>query len=175
MRDLLGFIAGDIVTALIWATALQAAGVPGQIDSICRAHCEILAVQDGRVKFIDQWPPTRSLDFGKYVSAAQRLVPGSEAPVLDLRSPRGWRVISSVFLDHGEDEILMHLRFFDPGESLRLTEAVLATLEQTEIGYLFGGSDEIFAITSNADHSYNSQTEIWLLSDRGDPKSLVYV
>jgi hypothetical protein len=149
------------------------ATVPGQIDSICRAHCEVLAVQDGKVKFIDRWPPTRNLDLGKYAPAAQRLVPRTEAPVLDLRSPRGWRVVASVYLDHDEDEILMHLRFFGPDERLRLTGGVLFTLEQADIGNLLGGSDEIFAITSNEEHAYNSQTEIWLLPERGDPKPLL--
>jgi hypothetical protein len=164
-----------IPTLVIFQLVAASAAVPGQIDSICRDQCEILAVQEGTVRFIDQWPPTRNLDLGKYAPAAQRLVPRTEAPVRDLRSPRGWRVVASVYLDHDEDEILMHIRFFGPDGKLRTTSGVLSALEQTAIGNLFGGNDEVFAITSNEEHAYNAQTELWLLPERGDPKLLIEI
>ena len=149
--------------------------VPGQVDSICRDKCEIIAVQAGVVKFINQWPPTRTLALGEYAPAAQHLVPKTEAPILDLRSKGGWRVVASPYLDHDQDDILMHVRFFGPGGKLQRTGEALLDLVQTRIGSLFGGSDEIFAITSNEEHDYNAQTEIWLLPRGGRPKSLLEI
>ena len=147
--------------------------LPGQIDSICREHCEVVAVQAGRVRFIDQWPPARNLDVGKYVPTAQRSVPRTEAPVLDLRSQHGWRIVASVYLDHKEDEPGTHIRFFGPDGALRSTQDVQLLLEQTKLGTLFGGADEIFAITSWEEHAYNTQTQIWLLPPSGPPKLLL--
>ena len=149
--------------------------VPGQIDSICGAHCEILAVQEGRVRFIDQRPPTRSVDLGKYIPTAQPLVPRTEAPVRDLRSQSGWRVVTSVYLDHGEDAILTHIRFFGPDGTLRGTDDVLSLVEQAKIGTLFDGSDQIFAVTSNEEHAYNVQTKMWFLPSTGGPKLLATI
>jgi hypothetical protein len=145
--------------------------VPGQRDSICREKCVILAVQDGTVRYIDQWTG-RTLALGKYARSAQRLVPRIEAPVSDLRTPRGWRVIASAYFNHEDDELLMRLRFFGPAGSLRATGDALWSLEQASIGNLFGGPDEIFAITSNEEHSYNVRMEIWFLPEGGVPKSL---
>jgi hypothetical protein len=52
---------------------------------------------------------------------------------------------------------------------------VPAMIEQSEIGSLFGGDDEIFAITSDGGHAYTAQTEIWFLPERGRPKKLLSV
>src|ERR1017187_7912582 len=147
---------------------------PGERDSICRDSCEILAVQDGTVRFIDQWRH-RNLPLGTYRPAAQRLVPRTEAPVLDVQSQRGWRVVGSAYLDHEQDDLLVNLRFFGPEGSPRGRGGVLFSVEQTSIGRLFGGSDEIFAITSNEEHSYNAQTEIWLLPEHGDARVLLEI
>ena len=46
---------------------------------------------------------------------------------------------------------------------------------QFEIGNLFGQSDEIFAVTSNEEHSYNAQSEIWLLPASGEPRLLLAI
>jgi hypothetical protein len=165
-----------MILALVIFQVAAAPGVaPGQVDSICRSRCEILAVQAGSVRFIDQWPPARNLNLGKYALEAQGLVPRTEAPVLDLRSHRGWRVVASVYLDHEEDEVLGRLRFFGPDGRLRATTGVLFAFEHAEIGTLFGGSDEVVAITSNEEHAYNAQTEIWLLPENGGPKLLAEV
>lgn len=165
-----------LLLPVLFISCLVAASgaVPVQVDSICRPCCQILTVQDGRVRFIDQWL-TRNLDLGPYATAAQRLVPRTEAPVCDLRSKRGWRVVASVYLDHGQDEILAHVRFFGPDGRLRATSDALPWLEQTEIGNLFGDSNEIFAVTSNWEHTYNVQSEIWLLPKREGPKCLLSI
>ena len=67
----------------------------------------------------------------------------------------------------------MNLRFFGPGGSLQASAQVLSSVEQTSIGRLLGGSDEIFAITSYEEHAYNTQTEIWLLPEHGEPRVLL--
>jgi hypothetical protein len=38
---------------------------------------------------------------------------------------------------------------------------------------LFGDDNEIVAITSNEEHAYNAQTELWYLPQRGNPKLLL--
>jgi hypothetical protein len=166
----------ELLSAIVTFPLLAAfAVVPGQVDSICRDKCVILAAQDGRVRLIDQWLD-RSLDLGKYAEAAHRLVPQTEAPVGDFRSRRGWRVIASVYLVHegGDDGGLMtHIRFFGPDGKLRATDEALFLVIDTEIGNLFGGADEIFAITSEEEHSYNVQSDMWLLPEHGAPKLLL--
>lgn len=58
--------AASFTTAILFQLSGTAADVPGQIDSICRNQCEILAVQDGHAKLIDQWTPVpRTIDLGK--------------------------------------------------------------------------------------------------------------
>jgi len=69
--------------------------VPGQFDRLCREKCEFLAVQDDSVKLIDQWL-NRTIILGKYAASAQPFVPPSEAPIIDLVSPRGWRIVASL-------------------------------------------------------------------------------
>jgi hypothetical protein len=44
-----------------------------------------------------------------------------------------------------------------------------------QIGHLFGGSDEIFAVASEEEHSYNVETEIWLLPAHGKPELLLSI
>jgi hypothetical protein len=67
----------------------------------------------------------------------------------------------------------MNVQFFGPDGKLRLTGDGLFFLLDAEIGNLFGGSDEILAITSNEEHAYNVLTNIWLLPQRGEPKVLI--
>ena len=116
---------------------------------------------------------SRGIDLGGYVPAAQALVPRTEAPVRDLQTPRGWRVVASVYLDHKAMGARAHICFFAPGGALRWTQEVMEWIEQTEIGTLFGDPDEIFAVTSNEEHAYNVQTQIWLLPRAGKPKLLL--
>jgi hypothetical protein len=160
-------------TFLILCQLITGAAVPGQVDSICRINCKILAVQEGTVRLIDQSPPTRNLVLGKYMPAAQHLVPKTEAPILNLRSTRGWRIVASPYLDHNQDELLIHLRFFGPEGRIRRTGDALMQIVQTSLGSLFGEDDEIFSITSGEEHAYNDQTEIWLLPQRGVPQLLL--
>ena len=163
--------AASFTTALLFQLAGAAADVPGHIDSICRNQCEILAVQDGRVKLIDQWAPAaRTIDLGKYASAAQGLIPQTEAPVHDLRSPHGWRIVASVYLDHQRDEASAHVRFFAPDGRLLATKGALELVESLELGEFAGGADEIVALTSEEEHAYNDQTELWYLPTPGEPK-----
>jgi hypothetical protein len=144
------------------------------IDRICRTGCVMLEVQETRVQLIDQWL-TRNLNLGPYIAAAQHLVPPTEAPISDLQTPEGWRVVTSVYLDHKEKNASTHIRFFHPDGRLRSTETALESVEQTEIGALFGGTGEIFAITTAEEHAYNDRTEIWLLPSRGKPSLLLAV
>ena len=146
---------------------LLATATPGRVDSICGAHCEILAVQHGRVMLIDEWPPARTVDLGKYDAEAQRLVPANEAPVFGSRSARGWHVVGSIYMSHSEDETRAHVRFLGPNGTTQDTADILLSVQQTRIGALFGGSDEIFAVTSWEEHAYNVQTQIWLLPSNG--------
>lgn len=146
----------------------------GQIDSICREKCKVIAVQDNDVKLIDQWLG-RTLTLGKYAPAAVGRLPPTEAPVLDLKSSNGWRIIASDYIDHQQDEIEAHVRFFRPDGKLNRTTDVLATIEQGKMALLEGGSDAIFAITSSEEHAYNAQTEIWLLPRNGSAWALINI
>lgn len=161
-----------MIALLLFQMALAAA-IPGEVDRQCGAHCEILVVHDGTVQLIDEWPPGRNLVLGRYAPAAEHLVPGTEAPVGDLRSKIGWRVVASIYLDHQQNEILTHLRFFTPTGALVATESALSLVEQAEIGSLFGGTDEMVAITSSEEHAYNGHTEIWFLPPIGVPKLVI--
>lgn len=165
---------GVIQMFVILQLAAAPAPVPGQIDSICRAQCEILAVRSGNVTLVDRMLD-RNIALGKYAAQAQHLVPRTEAPVVDARSHRGWRVVVSVYLDHDQDEVMTHVRFFAPDGKLRMSTEALMTIEQSEIGNLFGLSDEIFALTSNEEHSYNAQSEIWFLPVSGEPRLLLEI
>jgi hypothetical protein len=154
-----------------------AAVANGQIDRVCQgAYCESIAVRGGIVRFIDSTPPSRTLVLGKYIAADQPLVPSTEAPIRDMRAGRGWRAVISVFLEHsGPNEGIegLRVRFFDADGVSRGSEDIYGTIGMADLGYLFGGGDEIFAITSTEEHAYNTQTEIWLLPGRGDPKLLL--
>lgn len=118
-------------------------------------------------------PGFRRLVIGKYVSAGQRFVPRTEASIRDLRSARGWDIVLSSFLQREDFSAALRVRFFDPDGKLRGTDDLLMALEQIEVGRLFGGSDEIVAIQSNEEHSYNSRSGMWLLPQRGDPRQLI--
>jgi hypothetical protein len=149
------------------------ASVPGQIDIVCRPHCQVLAIQGGKVRLLDKGPLQRDLSLGQYAAPAQASVPRSEAPVTDLRTSRGWRLIASVYLDHQELEARTHLRFISPDGRLRSTEDALEYIEVAKAGNYFGGTDEVFIVTSNEEHAYNDQTEVWYLPPRDKPKLLL--
>jgi hypothetical protein len=144
-----------------------------EVDRVCRnGICEVLTVQDGVVRLVDS---VRTLDLGKQVPAAQTVVPRNEAPIRVLRSLNGWRILISAFLAHsGESEAGLRVRFFGADARLRTTDTVLIALEQVEIGRLFGSDDDILALQSNEEHSYNSTADIWLLPERGRPKRLIH-
>ena len=108
---------------------------------------------------------------GNYAPAAQRLVPRTEAPVRDLRSSGGWRVVVRIYLNHDDDDFLAHVRFFVPDGRLRVTDDALEYLEETRIGTLFGGGDEIFAMTSNEEHAYNTQSDSMGIAEAGRSQS----
>ncbi|HTQ55736.1 MAG TPA: hypothetical protein VMI94_14815 [Bryobacteraceae bacterium] len=134
----------------------------------------VLAVQDENVRLINR-SLFVNLDLGHYVSEARHLVPDTEAPVRDLRTVTGWRIIASAYLDHVHSAARTRLRFFGPDGRIRRTEQVLELVERTDIGTLFGGVDEIFAITSNEEHVYNDETRVWLLPAQGKPVLLLSV
>ncbi len=142
------------------------AAVPGQIDEACLTDCSVLAVQHGDVMFLQ---PSREVALGRYQRRAQSLVPTTEAPIRDLHSPVGWRIVVSAFLDHGEVAARLRLRLIDRHGVLRLTEEVFSVLEYDKIGHLFGGSDDLLAITSSEEHAYNAQSIIWFLPKDGPP------
>ena len=157
------------------------AAVPGEIDRSCWKSpvagsaenvCQILTVDRDMVTFIE---PLRTIKLDRYVSVAQRFVPRTEAPIRDLRSPQGWRIVVSSFLNHAEKSAMLRVRFFDPDSHLRGKADLAMALEDIEVGRLFGGSDEIVAVQSNEEHSYNSQTDIWLLARQGAPRRLLTI
>lgn len=146
-----------------------------QVDRLClRAGCQYLVVRDGDVRFVDKGLFT-DVSLGSYVAADQRLVHATEAPIRDLRSPTGWHVVVSALIDHREGGAETEIRVFGPGGELRATYAALMLLERADMGRLFGGADEILAITTNEEHVYNDSTVVWLLRRRGAPKELLTV
>jgi hypothetical protein len=82
-------------------------------------------------------------------------------------------MIISAFLDHEEEDAKLRVRFFGLDGALQGTEDILSALGEADAGRLFGGDDEIFAETSTEEHSYNAQTKIWYLPDRGAPRLLL--
>jgi hypothetical protein len=142
-----------------------------EVDRVCRNDdCSFLSVEQGVVLLRDS---SRSLKLGAYVRTAQPLVPHYEAPIKSLRSPRGWHIVIGAFLYHSDQgEAGLRIRFFEPNGKLQATRPVLMALEQLQLGHLFGGDDDILAITTNEEHSYNSTTDIWLLPEGGVPKRL---
>lgn len=154
------------------------AAVQTSIDSTCRVYCQNLIVQEGTVRLIDLTPPGRNLAIGQYLPAEQRFVPRTEAPVRYIQSGNQWRIVVSAFLHHDSDnegEVGMRVRFIATDGRLRMTHDILMGLERCETGRLFGGINEIFIVTSNEEHAYNVETEIWFLPQSGDPKRLLSV
>jgi len=176
------------VAVVVLQLLAASAALAGEVDRFCRKSfvpdavasrediCDILATDQDGVAYIQ--PGIRRLIIGKYVSAVQRLVPRTEAPIRDLRSPRGWHIVVSSFLyKEGEKAGLagLRVRFFGPDGKLRGIGEVLMVLEGDEVGHLFGGDDDIFVIQSNVEHSYNSMVNMWLLPERGTPQRLIDV
>src|SRR5207245_1726944 len=165
-----GLLSASMKTILVSLhLLLVSAAVLGEIDRVCHnGYCTVLKVQDGRVRLID---PVRSLVMGKYIQSDRHLVPPTEAPIRDLVSARRWHIVISAFLDHGDNsEAGLRARFFAPNGTPRGTADALMALEQADVGYLFGGEDDILALTSNEEHAYNSRTDIWLLPKQGSPR-----
>jgi hypothetical protein len=100
-------------------------------------------------------------------------VPPTEAPIRDLRSPRGWHVVVSSFLHQEDSTAALRVRFFRPDGKLAGTDEGPMMLDDTVIGRLFGGPDEIFAFVSSENRNFNSTTEIWLLPRQGEPRRLL--
>jgi hypothetical protein len=154
-----------------------AASSPGQIDQVCQGiRCESLVVQGGFVRLVDATPPPRTLSLGKYVPTDQGLIPKVEAPIKSMESGRRWKVVVSVFLEHSEPNegtVGLRLRFFDKSGVVKGSSDISGVLEAADLGSPFGGDDQILAVTSNEEHAYNAQTEIWLLPARGLPKRLI--
>jgi len=165
------------IPLIVLQLAALAAPVSAQIDQVCEgAYCQSLALRGAVVQFIDSTPPSRTLVLGKYIAADQNLLPKAEAPIRDMRSGHRWRVVLSAFLEHSEPNegtLGLRLRFFDADGVLKSSDDIYGILEMADLGPLFGGDDEIFAITSNEEHAYNTQTEVWLLPVRGIPKRLL--
>ncbi len=144
-----------------------------QIDRICHGEqCDALEVVDGVVRFV-QPSLNRTLAVGKQVVRDQSRVPANEAVIRSLRSRRGWIAVVSAFLDHEEDTVRLRVRLFDSLGGAGVGEDLLSMLEDAAVGRLFGGKDEILAITSNEEHTYNARTDIWFLPVRGTAKHLV--
>lgn len=177
-------VLGSAVIAIFQLLAASPA-VPGEVDRFCwrsfepdpktgRAEdvCKILAVEHGSVTYTE--PGLRSLVIGKYVGVAQRFFARTEAPIGDLRSPNGWHIVVGSFLPKDEKSgAMLHIRFLGPDGKPRGTEEALMTLEAIEVGHLFGGPDDILAIQSNEEHSYNSMLGIWVLPEHGNPQKLI--
>ncbi|MGA3019312.1 MAG: hypothetical protein ABSF62_19480 [Bryobacteraceae bacterium] len=144
------------------------------IDKVCpQVGCRYLVVRGGQVTFIDSAQPAREIPLGTYIQTDQKLVPRTEAPIRELRSARGWRVVISTFLDHKELDAWNTVRFFSPSGRLERTSGAQMSLMGAELGKLFGGDNEVVVVTSYAQHVYNTQTMIWAIPQSGKPKLLL--
>jgi len=65
------------------------------------------------------------------------------------------------------------LRIFSPKGELIATDDLLAVLVDARVSALADESGDILAVTSNEEHAYNAQTEVWLLPPSGDPRVLL--
>jgi hypothetical protein len=164
----------------VFLTALAtiaAAATPVQVDRSCRQGCRALVIRDGMVQFVDSRPPApRSFVIGSYLAAAQSSVPTNEAPIRQIKAGDRWTILASAFLDHDSDnegEPGVRIRFLDPNGRQQIADE-LSGLDVLETGPFFGGIDQVLVVTSEEEHAYNVQTEIWLLPMEGGPKRLLW-
>jgi hypothetical protein len=156
---------------LAYPLLVVAAAAPQEIDRACFPnYCDSLVKDGGAVRYVSVG---RSLVVGRYLEQYEVFVPKTEAPILARRSPQGWRVIGSVYLDHVEGEVRLRLRFFGPDGLLRGQDETAVHVGDAELGRLFGDNSEVFAVTSDWEHSYNVETKMWLLPQLGSPQTLL--
>lgn len=171
-----GFKTPMKTTVIAFPLLLLLLGLPRRIDQVCQnGLCDVLEVRSGVVHYRDS---TRDLVLGPYTEAGSAIVPDAEAPMHIFRYRSGWKTVLSAALEHkrpNQGLPQLRIRFFDPRGALQLTENSQVRLIYTRYGALFGGDDEILAITTEWEHSYSDQTEIWLLPASGTPKSLLSI
>lgn len=150
------------------------------LDRICWADdCTRLTVGAGHVFWLRPAPFGQSerIEIGSYERRGEDAVPAREAAIRDLRSAAGWRVVVSVFLHRDKEnagDAGLRVRFFDPHGSLRTEDTVMAFLQDVELGRPFGGTDEIFMISSWQEHVYNVETDVWYLPAEGKPRRILF-
>jgi hypothetical protein len=155
---------------------LAAIALWGQGDKFCfRDQCQFLTVRQGLVRFADFPALSRDLVIGRYAQGYQRFVPAVEVPIRGARSPGGWLVVVSAFLDHAEGGQELRVRMYAPDGSKQGQSDIMSALEGLELGDVFGTADEVLAITSTEEHAYNVNTTIWLLQKAGGPRKLMDV
>jgi hypothetical protein len=132
-------------------------------------------VRQGLVRFADFPALSRDLVIGRYAPGYQRFVPAVEVPIRGARSPSGWLVVVSAFLDHAEGGQELRVRMYAPDGSKQGQSDIMSALEGLELGDVFGTADEALAITSTEEHAYNVNTTIWLLQKAGGLKKLMDV
>jgi len=159
---------------IIAFTAISLAQRPGPgrtVDSVCwKGFCDYLMVRGGTVIDCGTNPPEigpRVVTVGKYVPAAQALVPKDEAPVYEARTPSGWTVVASGYLDKPALAVHVRTRFFDPSGKVRLTASGDPIFLRARAGRLFGGADEEAAVCESDVHAYTDRCRIWWLPPRG--------
>jgi hypothetical protein len=141
-----------------------------QFDKACEGYCIVLLVDHGKVKQqIQSTDAPVEMTMGRYLTSAAHLIPSNEAAISDRRASNGWRIVISAFLDHQESSARLRIRFFDSRGLLQLKNDSLTSLEDQEF-IRPNKTDCLYAVTTNEEHVYNAQTEIWFLPNDGVPK-----
>ncbi|MGH9533620.1 MAG: hypothetical protein ACRD2E_02045 [Terriglobales bacterium] len=154
-----------MIAALLLAFALLPGAQPwpkppGTIARSCgAAGCAFLAVQKGQVRGILAFNPgsvDSDRDFGRYLSAAQNLVPKTEAPIRALQTANGWKVVISAVSD--QDAFTFRVRFINRQGRVMNKFDLPTVLHTTRAGAIFGGTDQIVLLCAGDPHPY---TDLW--------------
>lgn len=167
-------IAALLLASILFGGVRTVPEPPGTVAKACGAGgCSYLAVQHGEVRGILSF--TRGSidadrDLGRYLGSAQALVPKTEAPIRELETRRGWRVVIAAAVDGPLFRLRAH--FISPNGQPRGVFGMSQFLRYVRVGALFGGKDQIVLIEADDGHAYTTFWRAFRLPDHGYPELL---
>jgi len=165
-----------------WVLALLiGVGVRSQGPVIARScpfgagqECYTLLIDGGFVKSGFSDDPEKCTVDGPYLKEWQHLVDPTEAPVKELTSPRGWKIVVTLGFAGRTAGPIFYLYFFDNHGERQLKASGDLFLEKSEIGVLFGTPDEFLVIDERGETGISHVTEAWLLPKQGRPERVLF-
>jgi len=162
-------------TLILWLTATVILSSQTVLDRVChpeipRAPCAELRIESGRVIW-DANAPSEGADKGPYLAHLHALLAPREAPVRELRSDRGWRVIQTWgFTEPRSGLRRYYLYFFSPQGKLELKHDGNMNLATIEMGRLFRTETELLVTYGADSHTLSQTVDVWILPPQGAPK-----